>query len=274
MSRLAAPRANVKRLATLTDPVAFLRAIQDEGYFERGSPQAMAFVKRYVPLPKSLAGTWEPGFYSNPEQYRTQLRREGVHVDAAKAAHELEETVLKPNRVILEQLGRHHYLTRLYTTMSPEEMNQDPTFRFNAYLPRVDSLHQASGIRDCRKHRDGATAPIRVTLQNGTRYTIYPGEGTNGFEAGALPAAERIEQLEPMGPARVIQDNRAAIAASLSRVFPERLPQQHGQVRGFSCSQNSLPGSLGNNDPGAGEAAAYALVVLGAWGFLRRRPRR
>ncbi|MDB5100352.1 MAG: hypothetical protein JWM80_4773 [Cyanobacteria bacterium RYN_339] len=274
-------KQDLKALATLRDPIAFLRAIQEDGYFQRGSPQALAFVRRYVPIPKSMKDVWEPGFYSNPEQYRQQLRREGVTVNAAKAAKELEEIVVKPNREILAQFGRHHYLTRLYTTMSPEEMTQDPTFRFNPYLPKVDNVHVADGERDCRNHKDGETAPIRVTLKDGTRFTIYPEKGRTpyGIEEGLVPVplasvtrdrempfARKIEQLNPMGPGSIIQDNSAAIATALDPTLKEATRP----AEGMGCSnRSSIPGT--NPTHGMGEPVTYALIALGAWGFKRRR---
>jgi hypothetical protein len=278
---LEGAKQDLEALARLKDPVAFLRAIQDDGYFERGSPRALAFVRRYVPIPKGLKDVWEPGFYSNPEQYREALK--GFKVDAARAAKELEDTVARPNREILAQFGRHHYLTRLYTTMSPEEMTQDPTFRFNPYLPKVENVHEADGERDCRNHRDGATAPIRVTLKDGTRFTIYPENrpypygGDEGlvpvpspsFRRGLdreMPYARKIEQLTPMGPGSVIQDNRAAIATAMQADLHE------ASAAGMGCShQAPVPGT--NPSQGAGEPATYALIALAAWGFRRRRRR-
>lgn len=281
---------DLDRLATLTDPVAFLRAIQTDGYFQAGTPQALAFVRRYVPIPPSLKDVWEPGFYSNPEQYRTQLRREGVRVDAAKAAREIEETVVKPARAIKESFAAHHYLTRLYTTMSPEEMTQDPTFRFNPYLPTVSNVHRATGVRDCRFHHDGETAPVRVTLADGTHFTLYPDPrreypygieeappafspsvGLGASRPPAMPAALRVEQLTPMGPASVIQDNKALIAAALGDEA-----QSHGAMAGMGCSHNETPPGT-NPAPApknaAGEPATYALMLFG-WRLYARRRRR
>jgi hypothetical protein len=283
LGELEGAKQDLPALARLTDPVAFLRAIQEDGYFQRGSPQALAFVRRYVPIPKGLKDVWEPGFYSNPEQYRQALK--GFKVDAAKAAKELEETVARPNREILAQFQRHHYLTRLYTTMSPEEMTQDPTFRFNPYLPKVDNVHEADGERDCRNHRDGATAPIRVTLKDGTRFTVYPEQRQypRPYDDGGLPrpsasvrrdldaempAARKIEQLNPMGPPSVIQDNSAAIATTLKADLHEA-----NRSGGFACSrQEPIPGTQPQS--GLGEPATYALIALGAWAFRRRRPKK
>ena len=54
MTTFRGERMNLSKLSGLTDPVAFLRAIQDDGYFLRGSANALSFVKRYVPIPKSM----------------------------------------------------------------------------------------------------------------------------------------------------------------------------------------------------------------------------
>jgi len=83
-------------------------------------------------------------------------------------------------------------------------------------------------------------------------------------EAGEMPYARRIEQLTPMGPPSVIQDNRAAIDTALRGELHE------GTTGGMSCSQRQpIPGT--QPQQGLGEPATYALIGLAAWGFTRRR---
>jgi hypothetical protein len=289
LTALKGEKWDLGKLATLVDPIPFLQAMQDDGYFDRGSPQALAFVRRYVPMPESLKGTWEPGFYSNPEQYRGQLRRAGVRVNAPKAAEELAETVVKPDRAILEQFGRHDYMTRLYTTMSPEEMTQDPTFRFNPYLPMVNNVHEATGVRDCRVHTDGETAPVHITLSDGTKFTVYPDERRSpygGIDDGetsvkpssggpaasstpSMPFASRIEQLSPMGPPSIIKDNQATINTALGHSN-----RAVAAASGMACSaREEVPGTNPQPRQGAGETATYAFMLV-AWRLATRRRRR
>ena len=242
-------RHDTARLARLTDPVRFLRAVQDDGYFLPGSTNALAFVRRYVPIPKHMKDVWEPGFYSNPEQYAKQLA--GVKVDAAKAAAELEETVVRPFATIRRQFSRHPYLTRMYTTMSPEEMTQDPMFRTSAILPDVSNVHTATGVRDCRRVKEYGRAPITITLQDGTRFTVDPSKSRRFFPESALPAALVVEQLSPDRPPSIIADHRAEVTALLADAPAE---------------QPAFPAGAG----GAG-GAGLAAIALGFLGWRRWR---
>ncbi len=284
---MAGKRHDLARLGRLTDPVLFLRAVQDDGYFQPGSQNALAFVRRYVPIPKDMKDVWEPGFYSNPEQYREQLAKRGVRVDAARAAAELEETVVKPFRDIRKAFDRHPYLTRMYTTMSPEEMTQDPLFRFTAILPDVSNVHKADGVRDCRKVKEYWKAPVTITLQDGTRFTVDPSKtsgprrwGRGGAlpepaqpvvglddEVAKMPAAIAIEQLKPDGPVSVIRDNSVDVRATLDRVERGRsLPSWRGE--GFGCAHTRGPAPASQ---GGGEGVGLAALVLGLIGWRRWR---
>ena len=271
---LAGKRHDLAKLARLTEPVAFLRAIQDDGYFQPGSPTALAFVRRYVPIPKEMKGVWEPGFYSNPEQYRAQLAKYGGKVEAAKAAKELEETVVKPFADVRRAFERHKYLTRMYTTMSPEEMTQDPLFRFTSILPDVSNVHAATGVRDCSKVKDPYLAPVTITLKDGTTFTVDPAKGGGpprrpwlrrieglvppavAAEPGPdeLPAAIAIEQLSPDRPPSIIRDNGPAVRDALARAERGRaLPLPEG------------------GGAGLGEGLGLAALVLGFFGWRRWR---
>ena len=266
---MSGKRHDLAKLARLTEPVAFLRAIQDDGYFQPGSQNALAFVRRYVPIPKGMAGVWEPGFYSNPEQYREQLAKYGVKVEAAKAAKELEQTVVRPFREIRDAFGRHPYLTRMYTTMSPEEMTQDPMFRFTAVLPDVPNVHTADAVRDCRKVKELWRAPVTITLKDGTRFTVDPAKGGGPRPWGrggalpglttsedpalaALPAALVVEQLKAEGPPSIIRDNGADVRAAIAQAERGR----------------AMPERAGG---GAGEGLGLAALVLGFFGWWRWR---
>jgi hypothetical protein len=207
-------------LAKKTDPVDFARAVVDIGFFgERygalNQENLVAFLKKYIAKPKSLAKMPDMEFYRFIENHRAELK--GTHVDTKKAIAELEAKVVKPSEELQKLFGRFPYLTAMYTTMSPAEMTQDPLFRFNPRLRDVPVLHEAKGLRRCRKDLPYWETPVEITLSNGRKFTVKPNQRGFGRE-GLLPSAETVEQLTVEGPGSVIQDNGPAIEAALGPV--------------------------------------------------------
>jgi hypothetical protein len=177
----------------------------------------VAFLKKHIRKPRSLATMDDMSFYRFIQDHREALHEAGIKVDTRKAIAELDAKVVKPSEGIHKLFDRFHYLTAMYTTMSPQEMTQDPLFRFNPKLGDVASLHKAKGVRYCKKGVPFWETPIEITLANGRKFTI-PGQPPYWRRGrfGTLPAAERIEQLTVEGPGSVIQDNARAIEAALA----------------------------------------------------------
>jgi MYXO-CTERM domain-containing protein len=90
-------------------------------------------------------------------------------------------------------------MTRLFTTMSPQDMTIDPDFDFNTGLGDVSNIHEATA--ECTSSNYGD--PIRITLTDGRQLveSYSTGAPTGG------PAAERIEQLSAHGKPVVLTDN-------------------------------------------------------------------
>jgi hypothetical protein len=216
-------------LASLHEPVAFAEAVVENGYFGENrfdvNPAALvAFLKKYIAKPKSLKDIDDRSFFNNIEQHQEALAEAGVKVDTERAIKELNETVVLPAEKIGKLFDRYHYLTAMYTTMSPAEMTQDPTFRFNPMLRHVAVVRHADGVRRCRPNLPYWQTPIEVTLSNGRRYwlpldgrfSLMPGSSEGLSALQQTPAAEVIEQLSAVGEPAVIQDNGPAINQALT----------------------------------------------------------
>ena len=68
------------------------------------------------------------------------------------------------------------YLTRLYTTLSADEMTLDPMFSYNPDLPEVSNVHAADAYWDCA---DPETTPLEewelvVTLADDREFRTLP----------------------------------------------------------------------------------------------------
>lgn len=237
-------------LATLTDPVEFFQQFLAEGF--TWSADILDLWLTYYPLPAPLAaqGVSAIEFYSCLACYEEYILPEAF--DGVGFAAALEETIVVPLRRAQELFDRLPYLTRLYTTLSAEEMTVDPIFVRNDQMADVDNVHQATAIVDCR---DGGTsrfdAPVLVRLEDGRE--IVTRWSDDRVELDAMPAAELIEQTGAEGSPTVILDNRADIDAVLRS-------QRRSARIGSGCGGCSTPGS--NSWPLA--------FLVGAWVFRRR----
>jgi hypothetical protein len=233
--KFARSHFRLESLKRTTDPVPFAEAVVAGGFFgERFTMNQDAFIgflKKYIPKPKSLHDVDDMTFYRFIANYREQLR--GTRVDTARAIAELEAKVVKPSERIQKMFEHHRYLTAMYTTMSPPEMTQDPTFRFNATLPDIAAVRHAEGVRRCKKGVPYFQSPIDITLGDGRTFTV-PGGGGGRYPrsfsvapVADMPAAERIEQLNDAGPPSLIQDNGPAIDRALAnKPEPEPTPRE------------------------------------------------
>jgi hypothetical protein len=146
-------------------------------------------------------------FARDPEAYRGMAK-----VDAAQFFQLLDEHVVKPVADTAALFSNAPYLTRLYTTMSADEMTRDPVFDYNADLAQVSSVHIAKQFIQCGAASD--QADWRVELPQGG---VIVGAGTGDWPLaeGSLPANLKIVMLSSSGSGSVIEDNSAAIGSAL-----------------------------------------------------------
>ncbi|MEO0324168.1 MAG: DUF2330 domain-containing protein [Myxococcota bacterium] len=149
-------------------------------------------------------------------------RLEGFDLAAFLAA--LDAEVLAPVVEFEALLAEQPYLTRLFTTLSPEEMTVDPEFAFATGLPDASNLHDATLTQSCR---GGVTAQT-VQLEDGT---VVRMPLDNQPWEDELPYVLREEQLEADGTLSVRLDNEAAAAdvvAAHNASIRSQLPSDEG----------------------------------------------
>ncbi len=120
-------RAEIERLAGLPDDEAVAQAL-NFGLFP--GTQVLEILRRRLPLPD---GTQE-FVYGNPSLLRATLDAGTIATGAAALRVDLETEVVAPLEDSLSVFDGDPYLTRMYTTLSPEEMTLDPVFGFNTEL--------------------------------------------------------------------------------------------------------------------------------------------
>jgi MYXO-CTERM domain-containing protein len=231
-----------------------------------------------------------------------------VQVDATKFLKTLYETVVKPVITTQDLLLSRPYFTRMFTTMSPEEMTVDPLFDFNPDLADVSNLHVAKQIIECSASVTEYDAPWRIELPQGG---VIRGQGTAGgwpiAIGGAVPANLKIVELGTSGGGKVAEDNSSMILKALAKQAgmtsstgsggtggsaqkpaDQRVPIGGVMTGGTGGASSTAPGSTGDTNAassgagshggcsvsgvGAAQSSWFAFAMLGlALGAGRRR---
>lgn len=135
----------VDDLATETDPAAFLQALAARGY--QGEARMLELFERYlVPPPETLASR---DYYNCLASGPTAACGEPTSFDPAGLAGAIELQITTPRRDAHALVHRHGYLTRLYTTLSAEDMTIDPVFVPDAGLGDYSNVHRATLVTEC-----------------------------------------------------------------------------------------------------------------------------
>ena len=222
---------DLERLRLQAHPADFLDAALSQG-FPRDA-QMQTLIRRHIPMPAAVLaeGVLEVVFGGDREAYE-QSREEGqlqniaersfynniraydryitdLEFDAAAFAADLERIVVEPLASVRQSFTEKPYLTRLYTTLSADEMTLDPMFAYNPDLPEVGNIRFADARWDCA---DPDNTPFEewellITLADGREIRTRPfanGGGPRPLPIGE-PAAAVIEQLDTSGPPETIR---------------------------------------------------------------------
>jgi hypothetical protein len=208
-------------LAANTDPIAFVGYLQTHGF--TFTSQLDAILGRSIPYPTGLAqyGVTQANFYANLSYYTSASAMQqypaaayagwpGItSFDPVATAQEIQDKIVQPTVDAAALFDKYSRLTRLYTTLSPEDMTLDPVFSFNPTLPDVAKDHQATLTYYCGLgHTDRATAPATLTTEQGWTRDFPSGTGTSVLPAPpAGLTARRLEVLGEEGPPNVVMDN-------------------------------------------------------------------
>ena len=149
----------------------------------------------------SRAESW---FYGNMRDFAEYM--EGDEYDLKALLDELEAVVVEPLRAAQELFEEYPYLTRLYTTLSVEEMTLAPMFDFNPDLPGVLRERRATGSIDCYvedggNQREWTEWTLVLELSDGRVVRTQPWVDS----PRSAPAAALIEQLDTSGPPEIIR---------------------------------------------------------------------
>jgi hypothetical protein len=202
-------------------------------------------------------------FGRNPDQYR------GVaQIDQAVFLKELYEHVVRPVIKTQELIDGAPYFTRLFSTMSADEMTADPAFDFNPDLADVSNQHNAMQIIECSSSVLQSEAPWRIVLPQGG---VIRGKGYASTwpyaPGGDLPANYKIVELTTKGAGVIAQDNSKMIADALftqsgmkdDTMAPE--PPKRGVPIGGDEPASTQPKD--DTQPSTGSAGSGTMAIAG-----------
>lgn len=243
--------------------LATLRDVANLDFQRLRDPDIQRVLLDSLDLPDGLSGT---DFLGCPYCYEEHF---GRPVDGMAVAARLREEVQPAREHLAGLFMRHDYLTRLFSTLSPEEMDRDPMFSFNDELPEVPAQRQATLRVPCREQQPAYDEAIIVLsdgreLQQGDieANAIRRQDGAT-VRGGAVPAAARVEQLSEAGAPQIVE---------------EQVPGG-GNGGGSDAGPGPGPGGVGQtgDDDGCGcradtgSSAPLWLSLLALVGLRRRR---
>jgi hypothetical protein len=182
---------------------------------------------------------------------------------------ELERSVIRPMKRVQDLIDAHPTLTRMYTTLSAEEMTVDPIFTFNADAAEVSNIHTAERVIECNPSVFQFEAPWRIELANGDVVRGTPQDAQTATWPSALddlPANSRIVRTSASGSGKVVEDNAGSITEALAS-YNEGVPAPAAANSGPDGGSSSC--TLG----GSGGSWSAVVIALGMAGALLRRRR-
>ena len=204
-----------------------------------GHPLVYGLLLEFLPPPD---GTPPAQFYSDLGSFAGDIDAMKWNGGAEFSAAMLER-IVEPGAYAVDLLTAWPYLTRMYTTISPNEMMEDPIFHLNPDLEDIPQLRTAENLLLCGG--DGV-----VTLPDG-REVYVPG----GFSWPDIPGEEwweeEVQTIALKGAPMTLVNNTAAI----NKVLGE-WNLAHGWPRSPSdTTGGDVPTTGGDNDVTGGNVS-------------------
>jgi Uncharacterized protein conserved in bacteria (DUF2330) len=237
----------------------------DAGWSTRPScngshPLVLPLLRDFVPPPASLSlsdggvitdpATIEGYVYECPSCYASQM--DTSKWNAPSFATALANRIVNPSRHADSLLATWPYLTRMFTTISPAEMTEDPEFEAMPNLP-------ARPLPNFSVRRIACSGASGMTLPDTRSVALTPMSTWPGF-TNDMPWAEKIEELPA---AIVLVDNTARINDLLklwndSRGWPPAPGTGGAGGRGGNGGSGGSGGTTSGGTGGFGGADAGA----------------
>lgn len=160
----------------------------------------------YLPVPDGID---EIEFYGCLTCYEDQIDL-AAWGDGSGFAADMQTRIVDPGLQAAALLSTYPVLTRMYTTISPAEMTEDPFFWANPDLPMVDFTNAIANRRVL------CNSDALWTLPDG-REVYVPNDGPWPDFSDEMPYVEEIAAMPPAGAPMTLVDNRTIIADQLAQ---------------------------------------------------------
>ena len=208
-------------------------------------PLVLPLLRDFVPAPAMLTlmdggvitdpAQIEGYIYDCPSCYASQLNT--TKWDGPKFATALGDRIVNPSRHADSLLATWPYLTRMFTTISPAEMTEDPEFAAMPNLPTRPLATPTAVRRITCSNQSGMNLPDKRTV------ALTPTATWPGFTSD-MPWAEKIEEL----PAGIVLVNNTARIDELLKVWNDS--QGWPPMTGTGGSGGGGAGGIGGAGPG------------------------
>jgi hypothetical protein len=188
----------------------------------------------------------------------------------------LEKSVIAPVKLVQNLVDAHPEITRMYTTLSADEMTLDPLFTFNPDAPEVSNLHTANRVIECNPNVYFNSAPWRIELPQGGVIRGLGSQGVGAWPAplNELPPNRAIVRTGASGAGKVVENNSEAIQDLLTGYNADvdsGLVPTAGSAGGAGRSGVSggldTAGHTGIGSGGSGNGAATVMTGNGGCNF-------
>jgi hypothetical protein len=194
------------------DAAGFVEYLYVSGYARADTSELpgalLSILETQIPFPPAFAssGISRQQFFKQLRMYLDQAYRDahpslyagwpGLSYDASLLATAVWDGVAQPVIDAQAMLDKHMYLTRLFTTLSPQDMTADPVFGFNASLPQVPAQRAAARVNGC----EGVP-----TAFSAGGYVVNDESQLTAERKAAMPSAARVETLAEEGEPTVVR---------------------------------------------------------------------
>ena len=210
-------------LRETTDPATFLQQLQARGF--TGDSQLLNLLQSFLPPPdgwdaQTFYNCLIQGWCASEPEVVAHLETIGFSPNSLVDA--LNEAIVEPRNAAQELLDSHGTLTRLFTTLSADEMTTDPMFVLSNELEReYSNIHTATRTTHCGPEYFRWTAPVTLTLPSGATQTLSEGVpyyGTDDeycddrYEGDFRPGVP-MERLREVSEERALSPGGGALCA-------------------------------------------------------------
>ncbi|PCC67647.1 hypothetical protein SAMN02745121_02283 [Nannocystis exedens] len=212
----------------------------DEFFCQFNHPLIEGLLATYLPVPNGIS---PEQFYSCLSCFEADIDL-GAWGDGSGFAKDLLARVIEPAEHAKNLVDTWPYLTRLYTTISPNEMTEDPLFLLNPELPDVPNVRIAQRDISCE---DFAV----VTLPDGRQVNMDFGDPWPQFQ-DEMPWEEDVDQMVMDGMPQPLVDNTPLIDQLLAEWNQQHPPPPSGTTGGPTTSDTDGPTTGPDTSGGSG----------------------